>query len=326
MIYETLSKLYTKKLKNYIDNLLHYAGIKVEPNKLIGFVLSFSFLLSLAVAANLKGFFDISFLASMLITFIAAQLAVFFFLIIRIDIKSNLVEEVLPDALQLMASNLRAGLTTERAILLSSRPEFGPLQKEIDQVGKKLAVGVELADALSAMSERIKSKILDKTLLLIKSGLESGGSLAPLLEQTAENLREQQLVRKRIRANILMYIIFIFIAISLGSPLLFGLSSFLVQVLAKNIASIEIPPEATTTIDLPFNITQVAVTENFIMVYIITSLITNSFMGALILGLIGKGKEREGIKYIPFILIISLTVFIVTRLILKNVFATLFGL
>ncbi len=326
MIYEKIAKFYSKKIKNNLERLLDYADIGLESEKFLGFVLSFGFLLALALGFNLKGFFGISFFLTFFITLLATQLGVYFWLIIRVDRKASVVEEVLPDAMQLMASNLRAGLTTERAILLASRPEFGPLQKEIDNVGKKLAVGVELADALSGMSKKIQSRVLEKTLILIKTGLESGGSLAPLLEQIAENLREQQLVRKRIRANVLMYVIFIFAAVSFGSPMLFGLSSFLVRVLTQNIAAIDIPPEATSTIDLPFTIAQVSISETFLITFVIISLVVNSLFASIILGLIGKGREKDGIKFIPFMILVSLGVFFLVRLILKTMFSTLFGL
>ncbi len=326
MIYEHIAKLFTKKIKIHLERLLDYAAIEIEPRKFLGFIFSTGFLFAIALGFNLKAFFSIPFFLTSIITFIASQLAVYFWLVLRVDRKSKVVEEVLPDALQLMASNLRAGLTTERAIILASRPEFGPLQQEIDRVGKKLAVGVELGDALAGMSKKIQSRVLEKTLLLIKSGLESGGSLAPLLEQIAENLREQQMVKKRIKANILMYIIFIFAAVAFGSPMLFGLSSFLIQVLSKNIAAIELPPESLSTIDIPISITRVGLSEPFIISFVITSLVTNSIFASLILGLVGKDKEKEGIKYLPFLLVASLSVFFIIRRILKAMFTSLFGL
>ncbi|MCK5493471.1 MAG: hypothetical protein KAJ14_10215, partial [Candidatus Omnitrophica bacterium] len=46
------------------------------------------------------------------------------------------IEGIFPDFLQLVASNLRAGMTVDRAMLLSSRPEFAPLDEEIFRAGK----------------------------------------------------------------------------------------------------------------------------------------------------------------------------------------------
>ena len=112
-----------------------------------------------------------------------------------------------------MASNLKSGLTVDRALLMSARPEFGPFEEELNIVGKEITIGKELDVALTNMTKRIKSDKLEKTIALIVSGLRSGGRLSSLLEQTAENLRRQKLVEDKVRSNVLMYLIFIFVAI-----------------------------------------------------------------------------------------------------------------
>ena len=48
------------------------------------------------------------------------------------------MELAFPDFISLMASNLRAGMTIDRALVLSARKEFDPLDKEILQVGKDM--------------------------------------------------------------------------------------------------------------------------------------------------------------------------------------------
>ena len=65
-----------------------------------------------------------------------------------LEAKAKFMEKVLPDALQLMSSNLRAGMTPERALLLAARSEFGPLSDEINRVGKEVAVGKGVDEAL----------------------------------------------------------------------------------------------------------------------------------------------------------------------------------
>jgi len=47
------------------------------------------------------------------------------------------------------------------------------------------------------MNQRIKSDNLSKTLDLIVSSIKSGGKLADLLDQTAGDLRDQQIIQKR---------------------------------------------------------------------------------------------------------------------------------
>lgn len=324
MVHRIISKLYPKKIKQKFYNILKFCNIKTNPEKFISFTIIIGFIISLAVSFILKLFINLPVILIFIIVFILSQILIYFSLVLYSDNKARIVENILPDALQLMSSNLKAGLTTDRAVLLAARPEFGPLQDELNNVGKKIAVGKNLGESLIDISSRIRSHILEKTMWLIKSGLESGGNLAPLLEQTAENLRQQQLVDKKIRSNVIMYVIFIFAATAFGAPLLFGLSSFLVNVLAINLAQVDIPEVAMS--QLPITLAKVSVEPTFVINYAITFLIFNSILGALILGLIHHGKERAGIKFIPVIMVISLAIFFLVRYILQTSFSELFGI
>ena len=62
------------------------------------------------------------------------------------------------------------------------------------------------------------------------------------------------------------------------------------------------------------------------MKYIVVSLITSSVLGSFVLGLINKGKEKDGIKFIPMLLILSASVFFTVRYLLTLLFGNLFGL
>ena len=162
----------------------------------------------------------------------------YFAILLSIDSKAKFVESVLPDALQLMSSNIRAGLTTDKALLMAARPEFGPFAEEIRRVGKETMTGTTLADALMKINLRIKSDNLAKTLDLIVNSIKSGGKLADLLDQTSTDLRDQQIIQKEITASVLLYAIFVFIAIGMGAPLLFSMSSVGVKILGKLSAEI----------------------------------------------------------------------------------------
>ena len=81
------------------------------------------------------------------------------------------IETIFPDFLQLMSSNLRAGMTIDKAILLSSRPEFTPLDEELLKTGRDIATSRDLERALLDLSRRIGSENIHRTIQLIISGL-----------------------------------------------------------------------------------------------------------------------------------------------------------
>jgi len=230
------------------------------------------------------------------------------------------MEEVFPDFLQLMSSNLRAGITIDKSMLLSVREEFDPLDKEINKTGREIATGKSMETALFSMAKRIGSEKIQKTILLIISGMRAGGNLATLLEQTATNMRESNFIEKKAASNVLMYVIFIFVAVAVGAPALFALSTILVQTLSTLLAGI---PEVESAA-VPFTLSKISVSIEFITYFSLTFIIVIDVLAALVLGLVNKGEEKEGLKYLVPILIISITVFFAIKILLSGVMAGLF--
>jgi archaeal flagellar protein FlaJ len=232
------------------------------------------------------------------------------------------MEEVFPDFISLMSSNLRAGMTIDRALILSARKEFAPLDKEIMQVGKDILTSREISEALYDMGERIGSDEIRKTIQLLISGIRSGGNLSVLLEQTSNNMRERGFVKKRAASNVLMYIIFIFFAVAIGAPLLFALSSILVQMMTSIFADV---PMAETTTNLPFTISAINISLNFIIYFSTAFIVVSAILASLILGLVSSGNERDGLKYTVPLILIGLVVFFSSRMLLAKYFTNLFG-
>ena len=321
-MYRSLGRFYPRKAREGYKKMLGYAGLKVDAEKFLGFLLFSSIFTALAVSLILAKITALPMFLLFIAFFILVHVLAHVSLLLRADSKGKFIEDVLPDALQLMSSNLKAGLTTDKALMLSVRPEFGPLSDELNLVGKEIAVGKDINKSLLDMSDRIKSETLHKTMLLITSGLKSGGELAPLLSHTSQNLRNQKFIEEKTKASVLMYVIFIFSAICFGSPILFGLSSFLVKVLAENIGALEIAP--TVAAQFPIAMTKVTISPSFITTFVLICLVTSSILGSLALGLIRKGRERDGLKFIPIILVITISIFFLVRFLISRMLGSLF--
>lgn len=252
---------------------------------------------------------------------IAISLYLYFSKSLKSSARIRKMEEAFPDFLQLMSSNLRAGMTISKAMLLSSREEFAPLDKEILRVGKDVTTGKDIERALLDMSDRIGSEKIHKTLLLIISGIKAGGNLAILLEETATNMGEREFVEKRASSNVLMYVIFIFIAVAVAAPALFALSNILVGVLANLLKGL---PTMQTSINVPFTLSSITISTDFIMYFSIAFILMLDIMAALVLGLVSKGEERDGLKYVIPILILSIGIFFLIKIALSGFLAGLF--
>jgi pilus assembly protein TadC len=316
-MYQAFSKIipfYSKKMEEFAI----YLDVKMEPRKFAGFIIFISFCLGivsmvLGFMFGLKWYFDICLLFAIPIISLLSAYLIF---MLKADARSKQVEEVLPDALQLMATNLRAGLTTEKALLVSAREEFGVLTTELRRVGREVATGTDIREALLNLSRRIKSQTLTRTINLIVFGISSGGELASLLEESAAGLRQQLITKRQVHATILMYTVFIFIAVGVISPLLFGLSSTLVELIVNTLSTVEMPD--TNVMNLPFTFSKTPIEPSFIILFSIIALTISSIMSSLVLGLINSGEEKDGVKYIPMLLVLSIITFFIVRILIKK--------
>ncbi|MGC9309343.1 MAG: type II secretion system F family protein [Candidatus Nanoarchaeia archaeon] len=240
--------------------------------------------------------------------------------------KSNKIkkmEQAFPDFLQLVSSNLRSGMTIDKSILLSARKEFAPLDEEILRVGKDITTGRSVEQALRDMSNRIGSDKIDKTILLILSGMQSGGNLAILLEQTSSNMTKREFVEKRASSNVLMYVIFIFIAVAVGAPMLFGLSGIMVETMSNMVDTMPAGIDNVNT-NMPISFSEMNVSLDFLFYFSIIFLIVIDVLACLILGLVSKGEEKAGVRYLFPLLTISLGVFFIIKYVLSGFISGMF--
>ncbi len=255
-------------------------------------------------------------LAISIIIFFLFNIYFYFRVSIKTSARIKKMEKVFPDVISLMSSNLRAGITIDRAFLLSARPEFSPLDQEILKAGKEVATGKDIIKAFTEMGKRIDSEKISKVVTLINSGLRSGGNISDLLEQTASNMKEKEFIEKRASSSILMYVIFIYFAVGIGAPVLFSLSTILVDVVI-NISS-KVPVIENASYNLPFAFTQVSISSQFIIYFTLLFIIVTDFISCIVVGLVNKGDGKVGLKYFFPLLAFSLFIFFTIRFILSG--------
>jgi len=262
----------------------------------------------------------------LILGFIVLQGFFYFKVAMQADFKIKRMEIVFPDVLQLIASNLRAGMTVDNSLVLSARPEFNPLDEEIRKTGKEIVTGRDIGSALTRMANRIGSDKIRKTIYLIISGLKSGGNLADLIEQTGRNMRIQEFGERKVSSGVLMYVIFIFFTVAAASPILFSLSTVLVQILITMLGGIQ-PTAAggTAQTTLPFMLSTISISVDFIKYFSLVFMFSTGILASLVIGLVQDGRERAGLKYLIPIITISVILYFVVRSILAGFLAGSFG-
>lgn len=308
-------KIYPEKLRKSYERNIFNSGIKMSPEKYHNSLFKVILFLTAASFA-LFYFLNMNLVYSLLVF---ALLEIFFYYKINLSANARIktIENVFPDFISLMASNLRSGITIDRAFLLSARPEFFPLDQEIFKTGKDIATGRDIIDAFKIMGERIDSEKIGKVITLITSGLKAGGNISDLLEETSRNMKEKEIIEKKAASTILMYVIFIFFAVSVGAPVLFGLGSVLVEIVI-NLAS-KMPELSSTQMNLPFTFNKISISVDFIIYFSVMFMILTDLISCFVIGLVNKGEGKEGLKLFIPLLILSLGLFFLVRSVLSKI-------
>jgi Flp pilus assembly protein TadB len=308
-------RLMPRRYKEKIQELITFSGGKKSPAHFFHTSLIMSLAIGLIMGIIVRNYFPYIFA----LVFISSFAFFHGMLYLAVERRTRYVETILPDALQLVAANIKSGFIPSRALVLSARKEFGPLSDGIKNVGKEMMTGQSLQESMGEMTKTIKSEVLETTVTLVTKGVRAGGQLVSLFEETAIDIRRKEVIKKEVRANIMMYAIFIGFAGCVGAPVLYALSGFLVGTISTLGRTVSVPVEATAKMPLHMKF-GLAISPEFLFLFSITAILITVIFGGMIIGLISSGKEKDGIKYIPILAITALAVFFVTGFLINMMF------
>ncbi len=335
--YEKISSLLPSKVISTTSSLLAQGGFqRITARSYIGFSLFFS--LSLA----LTSFFLVQFFTQNEIISIIVPIAVFglfetlfyILLVATADARANQIEQVLPHALQIIAANIRAGMTLENAIWGAARPEFGPLQEEVQKVSADVFGGVSIQKAFSRLTQRVRSSITDRAVKLIVQGISLGGEMANLLEEVSHDIRTVQRLKNEVATSTTTYSFFIVFAAVLVSPMLFSISVYYSEinsnVFQARTTGAQVDQAASQRSGISgvpafaFGSTKNSIKVEDIRLFAIAAIAITSMFSAFILALIRSGKAASGIFYAPLFAIISISIFFASSAAMRALLSPVF--
>ncbi|MGY1786345.1 type II secretion system F family protein [Geodermatophilus sp. SYSU D00698] len=106
----------------------------------------------------------------------------------------------LDDALQLMASSLRAGHSLLRAVDAVADQAPAPIGEEFARIVNETRVGRDLGAALDEVAARVDSDDFRWTAQAIAIHREVGGNLAEVLDTVGHTIRERNAIRRQVKA------------------------------------------------------------------------------------------------------------------------------
>jgi hypothetical protein len=152
---------------------------------------------------------------------------------------------------------------------------------------------------------------------LITEGLEKGGELASLLDQLADDIVNTNVLKKEVAAQVGMYAIFIFFAAGIGAPLLYSVSTTLIQSMVKISSMTNLQPVPQTQVGT-IQLKKIEIDVNMIIIYELSALAVTSLFGGMLIGLLKEGTEKAGIKIVPILLVLNFVIFFVTTKVLTS--------
>ena len=108
-------------------------------------------------------------------------------------------EQQLPDTLGLWVNALRSGYSVLQSMEAIARDAPEPTSTEFKRVVQESSLGIDLADALQHLLNRVDSEDLDLVITAVNIQREVGGNLAEILEIISHTIRERVKLKGEIR-------------------------------------------------------------------------------------------------------------------------------
>ncbi len=112
----------------------------------------------------------------------------------------SMIEEQLPDAVELMVRSLRVGHPFSSAITIVSKEIKDPLATEFGVIADEATYGRDVGEALKHMAERLDMQDLRFLAVAVAIQQQAGGNLAEILEGLAKVIRARFRLFRRVKA------------------------------------------------------------------------------------------------------------------------------
>ncbi len=168
-----------------LELMLYQSGVNLKAGVLVLLVAVFAlggYIVGLAVTGRI--------LPGLLTMAVAGPLP-YFYVVLRKGQRMQAFAHEFPDALDLLVSALRAGLSFSAAMQMVSEESPEPIRSEFGVTVEEQALGLDFREALVNLTRRVDSLDLRFFATAVILQRETGGNLAEILENTARLIRDR---------------------------------------------------------------------------------------------------------------------------------------
>jgi flagellar protein FlaJ len=214
--------------------------------------------------------------------------------------KIRRIDSVFPDFVRDLAESRRAGMTFTKAILFSSKGNYGTLTPEIRKIAQQISWGSSVDEALNAFAKRINTKSIRRTISLITEASRSGGNVADILDVASNDAREIKMLESERRTSMAPYLVVIYV----GMLVFLVVITILTAVFIPSMTGEELKGMIAATTTRISGLT----TKDIVQVFYIATLIQGLGSG-LVAGAFEDGRFSSSVKHIFILTLITWVVF-----------------
>jgi tight adherence protein B len=178
-----------------VDALVVQSGLKVDPTRLLIWIVIFAVALFFALGA-----IGIDLVLAVIMSPVIALGCVYLFLVYARRKRISRFGEQLPDSIDVIVRGLRAGHPFRVALGLVSREMQDPIGTEFGIVADEVTFGLDLNAAVDNLTRRVGHEDLSFFAVSINIQSQTGGNLAEILARLSQLVRNRARLRLKVRA------------------------------------------------------------------------------------------------------------------------------
>lgn len=187
------------------------------------------------------------------------------------------IEEMFPNFLRDVTSNIATGMTLPQAIRAAKDNNYKSLSKYVREISAKLDWGIDFEKVLSDFAEKSESKVIKRSVKTIIETHRSGGKVSSVLDAISESQRMIERIKKERQTSIYSQILNGYIIYFVFIGVMVALSRFLIPALG----GIEVAGELGKAFDEMFR----------------NLLIIQGIFSGLAIGKMAEGSLYSGFKH-----------------------------
>lgn len=240
-----------------------------------------------------------------LVCYLAIILGYFFYNDSKFKKSEIEIEADLPEFIDNLVSNLKGGISLEKALIKSVRKGQNALIREVTLINEKIMMGKSAVEALRDFRLRFESPIINRTIFLIEEGVKGGGNLSAPLEKISENLKTIYNLDEEMKGNTGGFSVVIRVITLVIAPLLFALAITLLTFIGNLFAMISKNDQGGFSLisGIAPEYAQYLIFFSYSMIIMIT------FFSSLITSQLKNEKIYTALKYLPIYIFIAIMLF-----------------